>query len=86
MLLFSHTLVTIATPSPSISTVLLPSVMKKLSLALLFLILSSPLLVPFTSVKITERKNAMSTLIYQFVLSHPPSNITTEATADGVIL
>lgn len=71
MLLFSHTLVTIATPSPSISTVLLPAVMKKLSLALLFLILSSPLLVPFISVKITERKNAMSTLIYQFVLSHP---------------
>ena len=34
MLLFSHTLVTIATPSPSISTVLLPAVMKKLSPAL----------------------------------------------------
>ena len=32
--LFSHTLVTIATPSPSISTVLLPAVMKKLSPAL----------------------------------------------------
>lgn len=71
MLLFSHTLVTIATPSPSISTVLLPAVMKKLSIALLFLILSSPLPVPFTSVKISERKNAISTLIYQFVLSHP---------------
>ena len=67
----SSPLVTIARPYSPISTVLLPAVMKKLSLALLFLILSSPLLVPFTSVKITERKNAMSTLIYQFVLSHP---------------